>query len=96
MVDSIEDFAYDNVALNLEILAEECAEVIQMKSKIIRFDIDDYHPKNKVTNRKALIQELGDLLAMIDILESNGLFTQKDLNKAKLIKLNKLRKWYDK
>ena len=68
--------------------------MIQIKSKITRFGIDDYHPKNGRPNRQALVRELGDVLAMIDILKANGLFTEEQLEEARQIKLNKLGKWY--
>jgi len=32
---------FSDIDQNLEILAEECAEVIQIKSKIVRFGMDD-------------------------------------------------------
>ena len=85
---------FDDIPQNLEILAEECAEVIQMKSKITRFGIDDYHPKNKMPNREAFEQEIGDVLAMIEILIGNGILTKKGLADAKQRKLDKLGKWY--
>lgn len=85
---------FPDVAQNLEILAEECAEVIQIKSKISRFGIDDYHPKNEMPNRQALVRELGDVLAMIDVLKANGLFSSEQLEEARILKINKLGKWY--
>lgn len=86
---------FDNVPKNLEILAEECAEVIQIKSKIVRFGFNDYHPKNGMPNRDALEQELGDILAMITILVNNGVLTTEGLEKAKVLKLEKLPSWYN-
>lgn len=44
----------------LTILAEECAEVIQMCSKIKRFGLD-------VQNKELLTKELADLQCMIDL-----------------------------
>ena len=85
---------FDDIPQNLEILAEECAEVIQMKSKIIRFGIDDYHPKNKAPNREVFEQEVGDVLAMIEILTTNGILTKEGLLEAKQRKFDKLEKWY--
>jgi hypothetical protein len=85
---------FTDVPKNLEILAEECAEVIQIKSKIIRFGIDDYHPKNGAPNRQALETECGHVLAMIEILVKNGLLTQKGIDEAKELKKIKMRAWY--
>jgi NTP pyrophosphatase (non-canonical NTP hydrolase) len=50
----------------MSILQEECAEVIQAISKVYRFGLDNSW--NGVTNKEALITEIGDVLAMIDIL----------------------------
>ena len=86
--------SFNDVRLNLELLSEECAEVIQIKSKIIRFGIDDFHPGNKKTNRDSLVQELGDVLAIIDILKNNGIFTEEQLIEAKHRKLKRLEDWY--
>lgn len=48
------------------ILTEECAEIIQAVSKVYRFGLDNSW--NGVTNKQALITEIGDVLALIDIL----------------------------
>lgn len=85
---------FNDIPQNLEILAEECAEVIRIKSKIVRFGIDDFHPKNEMSNRDALEQEVGDVLAMVDILVGNGVLTAAGLEAAKGRKLVKLEQWY--
>ena len=85
---------YTDVDQNLTILSEECAEVIQVAAKVRRFGIDDYHPKEQQTNRALLQQELGDILAMIDILKANGILTDIGLEDAKKRKLGKLGGWY--
>lgn len=85
---------FSNTGLNLEILAEEAAEVIQIKSKIIRFGIDDYHPKNKLPNRQKLEEEIGHFLKMVDILIENGTISKKGVQKGRADKINRLRKWY--
>lgn len=87
---------FDNIILNLEIMSEECAEIQQIKSKIIRFGIDDYHPKNEIPNREKLEQEIGHFLAMIDILIDNGLITTEGIENGKIHKFDKLPKWYKK
>lgn len=52
----------------LDILQEECAEVIQAASKIKRWGPDSNNcGANLQTNLDALAVELGDVLAMIDI-----------------------------
>ena len=48
----------------LQILAEECAEVIQVIQKIQRFGFDDTKPGQKLTNRERLEEELGHVMNM--------------------------------
>jgi NTP pyrophosphatase (non-canonical NTP hydrolase) len=57
----------------LEILQEECAELIQSVSKIKRFGVHSYNPSDvdKVTNVSNLITEMGDVIALITLLSSN-------------------------
>lgn len=75
------------------ILQEECAEVTQAISKCLRFGIDNYKPGKPKTNREHLEEELGDLLAMIDILVEAGEIKKLSLDKAKLAKIEKLKQW---
>ncbi len=77
----------------MDILQEECAEVIQAVSKINRFGIDNFKPGKPKTNREHLEEELGDMLAMIDILISNGIVSSDNLEVAKKAKIEKLKKW---
>jgi len=77
----------------MDILQEECAEVIQAVSKISRFGIDNFKPGKPKTNREHLEEELGDMLAMIDILCSMGVIDLDKLRVAKLAKIEKLKKW---
>ena len=77
----------------MNILSEECAEVIQAISKCHRFGMDNYKPGKPKTNREHLEEELGDMLAMIDILVDRKIITQDNLNVAKTAKIEKLKKW---
>jgi NTP pyrophosphatase (non-canonical NTP hydrolase) len=77
----------------MDILQEECAEVIQAVSKISRFGIDNYKPGKPKTNREHLEEELGDLLAMIDILVHLKEVDALSLQLAKLRKIEKLKQW---
>ena len=87
---------FNNIPLNLEILAEECSEVIHIKSKIMRFGLNYCHPEKFISNRECLTQEIGDVLALVDILIDNGLFTEEQLIEAKYRKREKLKYWYKK
>ena len=77
----------------MDILQEECAEVIQAVSKISRFGIDNYKPGKPKTNREHLEEELGDMLAMIDILKEMGVVSAPSMEVAKRAKIEKLKKW---
>ena len=79
----------------LEILAEECGEIVVEKSKIFRFGAmveSHHHPGN--THIACLEQELGDILAMIDMVKDSGIgITAIGLEQAKQRKLNKVTRW---
>ena len=77
----------------MDILQEECAEVVQAVSKIRRFGIDNAKPNTDYTNREHLEEELGDMLAMIDILMVNEIVSWSNLHRAKRAKIEKLKKW---
>lgn len=77
----------------MDILQEECAEVIQAVSKISRFGIDNYKPGKPKTNREHLEEELGDMLAMIDIMMELRVISLDNLEIAKKAKIEKLKKW---
>lgn len=86
--------AFPDDALTMEHLAEEAAEVIQMKSKVIRFGLEDEWPKESgQTNRKKLVEELGHLLAVIDVLKARGIVTQEEMDVHKWQKWDGMTKW---
>ena len=76
----------------LIILQEECAEVIQAVSKCYRFGLDNQH-KSGATQRANLELEVGDMLALVDILVDQGVIDLNNLQTAKLNKVEKLKKW---
>jgi len=77
----------------MDILQEECAEVIQAVSKISRFGLDNFKPGKPKTNREHLEEELGDLLAMVDILLELGVVNEEALQRAEVAKIEKLKRW---
>ena len=77
----------------MDILQEECAEVIQAVSKINRFGLDNFKPGKPKTNREHLEEELGDMLAMIDIMLEKSVISHDKLELAKQAKIEKLKKW---
>ena len=61
-------------AERLAMLAEECAEVIQIVGKILRHGYDSYHPVNpRVSNRDLLAKELRDVNAVLMAMGRNEL-----------------------
>ena len=79
----------------MDITAEECAEVIVAISKISRFGIDKFKPMTvrPLTNRQHLEEEIGDLLAMVDLLEEFSIVDMKSVNTARIAKIEKLKQW---
>ena len=75
----------------LLILQEECSEVIQATSKCFRFGMDGMYQQE--SNRDRLEQELGDVLAMIDILANQYEISSERLTEAKQRKFKKLSQW---
>ena len=80
-----------NTQTVMAVLQEECAEVIQAVSKINRFGMQGEW--QGVTNRQSLITEIGDVLAMIDLLEKTGVVDNHKLVQCKKNKFLKLREW---
>lgn len=78
----------------LIILQEECAEVIVEISKCFRFGPDQMMEGVDVTNIQRLQKELGDLLAMVELLTDKDVGVNiEGLELAKKAKFEKLKKW---
>jgi len=77
----------------LSITQEECAEVIQAISKCFRFGLDQVKPGKSKTNREHLEEEIGDLLAMVEILVDKNIVSGESIEKAMAAKIEKLEKW---
>ena len=76
------------------ILSEECAEVAKEVSKIMRFGPDQVKPGTDKTNIQVLEEELGDLLAMIELLGDKDVgVTNAGLELSKKAKFKKLKQW---
>jgi NTP pyrophosphatase (non-canonical NTP hydrolase) len=82
----------DKIEEILIIAQEECAELIQEISKIRRFGLDSTH-RDGQNHRTKLTQETGDVLAMIELMKSHGLFTDVELQEASDAKFKKLKTW---
>jgi hypothetical protein len=77
----------------LDILQEECAEVIVEVSKCRRFGLDSLHYKSGVKHSTMLEIEVGDVLALIDILVEQGILDRDGLEVATENKKLKLQQW---
>ena len=69
----------------LVITMEECGDMIEACSKALR--CEDY------INNDRLIEEVGDVLCMIDIMKEKGLLNERDLNNRIQLKKLKLAQW---
>ncbi len=88
---------FPNDKLTLEKLAEEAAEVIQAKSKIIHFGLLDTYNNTKnhpdQTNQEKLETELGHLFAVVDILVARGIVRYDRIYGVKEEKWDKMEHW---
>ena len=76
----------------LDILQEECGEVVQIVSKCRRFGLDNSY-ENSETNRTRLTNEVGDLMCMIQLLQEAGIVDLAEVMFAASKKRVKLKEW---
>lgn len=77
----------------LAILSEELGEVQQVVGKILRHGIESPNPTTKITNRQNLQTELGDIMAILEIMLAHGDVDKEKIDLAKQVKLNKIWRW---
>ena len=78
----------------LVILGEEASEVSKEIYKILRFGPDQIKPGTELTNIQHLQNELGDLGAMIELLQDQNIgVTRMGMLEAKAKKFEKLKEW---
>lgn len=77
----------------LDLLQEECGEVIVEVSKIRRFGLNSTHYKTGIRHGAMLETEIGDVLALIDILVEQGIIDTTAIDFAKEAKKEKLKQW---
>ena len=83
------DYYHDKLNWRNELLvitSEEASEIIKVVSKILRYGMQ---PKDQ----KALIEEIGDMQCMIDLIVQHKLITRTQIKDRVKIKRNKLKKW---
>lgn len=77
----------------MDILQEECSEVIQMVSKCRRFGLDETHIKTGELNRDLLTGEIGDVMCMIELLQERGVINAPSVQAAIRAKRERLKQW---
>ncbi len=58
----------------LTILGEECVETAQRVSKALRFTLEEIQPEQELTNAQRIVYEFNDILAVMEILQDEGVF----------------------
>lgn len=75
-------------------MVKTLSRIQRIKSKIVRFGLKDYHPKNKVPNDQYLEKELGHLMAMVDILVDQGALNREAIETGRRNKIKNLPAYY--
>jgi NTP pyrophosphatase (non-canonical NTP hydrolase) len=84
----------ERIKESLVITQEECAEVIQAISKILRFGFDSRYPtEESASTKECLTMEVGQLLCMVNILIEQGIIDEDDMIAAMEHKKIKLETW---
>lgn len=76
----------------LTILSEECVETAHRVSKAIRFTLEEIQPEQELTNAQRIVYEFNDILAVMEILQEEGVFDKvidRDAIDKKKIKVAK-------
>lgn len=81
----------DKIKEILDLLKEECGELIVAASKTTRWGPTSTW--NGRTNQENLTQEAGDVMCLIELLISHGVLDKEELMQAGAAKMVKLRKW---
>lgn len=77
----------------LEILIEECAEVIQRATKMLRFGVLEVQPKQDLNNAQRLSREVGDVTLMLDMAVEAGLIDEVEVEIGRNNKKRQLAKY---
>ncbi|KVE35694.1 hypothetical protein [Burkholderia sp. BDU5] len=85
-----------NVIGTLQHLASECGETTQAAIKYIQHGPTSVNPKEQPpkTNRRALEEEVGDTLALIELLIEGGVLRRKKVQTRRNLKLDTYRRKY--
>lgn len=77
----------------LTCLAEEGVETAHRVSKALRFGLEEVQPGQVATNAERLVGEIVDFLAMVDMLEQEGIIELPRDQEALRRKQDKVRKF---
>jgi len=78
------------------VLSEECAEVTQASSKILRFGLANHHRGNDSSNDNRLVEEFYDIMAVFEMLQADGIlpvWDKLDVDLQKKHKKDKVEKY---
>ncbi len=77
--------------LLLDICAEECSETAVRCSKAIRFTLEEIQEGQSLTNAERIIQEFNDIVAVMEIMQQEGMIDRvidRDYITAKKLKVD--------
>lgn len=77
----------------LALLAEECAESVQVIGKILRHGYMSKHPSDGPTNIELLEKELGHVCAAMDMLYNSGDIGILEVEASMAEKLSNVKRW---
>lgn len=77
----------------LDILVEECAEVIQATQKIKRFGKDERDPFTQIVNTNKLATEVGQLLHVISCVNAIDIYSYDTVKQGAEEKMEKMSKF---
>lgn len=78
-----------DLAERIAILSEECGEVVQVCGKVLRHGMNSTNPFTNQENSELLHEEVGDILAAIELLIVKGDLDRECINNLAKYKLEK-------
>jgi len=77
----------------IDIIIEECAEVIQRGTKMTRFGIEEVQPGQDLSNAQRLAREIGDVFEIVALAIEAGIVTQAEIDLGRAHKRKQLAKY---
>lgn len=63
--------------------SEECGEIVQAVGKLSRFGAGNRHPDGGLTNGEQLLSEVQDLIAVVELLQREGVIPHSNLTERR-------------